>query len=588
VPQVRVYSPAAGKKYRVANFKWEEFVQEDGWGNGVTITGPEVAMAMKGVSINFSRMSGENQFFNIYQIGSYGKCNVPPDTVVAKDIDVNYFMDRLYSTATDFLNAQIDYDSIQDSRDGKWYKTVDVYGTTWMAQNMNYETTYSYCYNGLDENCDKYGRLYSWKEAKDACPAGWHLPSSAEWDALWYGYIESAGSVMKSKVGWLNDGNVDGNGVDRFGFAALPAGEWVSSTGGFEELGRYANFWSSTPYDANGAYFVSMFYENKYAEILPDNFGTNGYSVRCIKTEEVTVDSTGCESTDLWCKNTSRDNNYRVNTGVDVGGATSGFWWDTYDNADGGQSIITWPAARGNEYNASVLDSIIDYCKGLCGTYTLTRGTLEEYDPYVMLGFSVAGKPNESSDNVPADVSGWEGICITYTVSVSASLELGLGDTKDAAIGYDNPYTTLPKSETADEVCTTWGKFKQAGWGKGKVTGDEAGAALASVKFKIQAATGTSGSFNISGVRSIKDIEGVIKAKAAASAVKASLSGRTLSFAGIKSVATAEVMNLQGQVMLKGSVSSSASLDLSSIDAGVYMVRVAGKSVDFSQKIILK
>jgi hypothetical protein len=40
--------------------------------------------------------------------------------------------------------------------------------------------------------------------------------------------------------------------------------------------------------------------------------------------------------------------------------------------------------------------------------------------------------------------------------------------------------------------------------------------------------------------------------------------------------------------MLKGTVSSSASLDLSSIDAGVYMVRVAGKSVDFSQKIILK
>ena len=79
-----------------------------------------------------------------------------------------------------------------------------------------------------------------------------------------------------------------------------------------------------------------------------------------------------------------------------------------------------------------------------------------------------------------------------------------------------------------------------------------------------------------------------IKNVAAASAVKATLSGRTLSFAGIKSVATAEVMNLQGQVIVKGAVSSSASLDLSSVDAGVYLVRVAGKSVDFSQKIVIK
>ena len=280
---------------------------------------------------------------------------------------------------------------------------------------------------------------------------------------------------------------------------------------------------------------------------------------------------------------------YRVETGFDNGTDTYGYWYDYNDKADGGLSKITWPVDKlGNDYSETALDPVIDECGGVCGTFALDEGTLD-YKPFVGLGFNISGTETTSGGSAtPENVTGWEGICITYTVSVSASLELGLGDTKDAAIGYDNPYTTLPKSETADEVCTTWGKFKQAGWGQGKVTGEEAGAALASVKFKIQAATGTSGSFNISGVRSIKDIEGVIKAKAAASAVKASLSGRTLSFAGIKSVATAEVMNLQGQVMLKGSVSSSASLDLSSIDAGVYMVRVAGKSVDFSQKIILK
>ena len=281
---------------------------------------------------------------------------------------------------------------------------------------------------------------------------------------------------------------------------------------------------------------------------------------------------------------------YRVETGFDNGTDTYGYWYSYNDKADGGLSTITWPVDKlGNDYSDEALDPVIEHCGGVCGDFALDEGTLD-YKPFVGLGFNIAGTEDPTGGSAtPEDASAWGGICITYTVSVSAALELGLGDDKDAAIGYDNPYTTLPKSESADEVCTAWGKFKQAGWGKGKVTGDEAGAALASVKFKIQAATGTSGSFNIMKVRSIEDgpIKG-IKASAAASAVKATLSGRTLSFAGIKSAATAEVMNLQGQVMLKGSVSSSASLDLSSIDAGVYLVRVAGKSVDFSQKIILK
>jgi len=278
---------------------------------------------------------------------------------------------------------------------------------------------------------------------------------------------------------------------------------------------------------------------------------------------------------------------YRVDTGFDNGTDTYGYWYSYNDKADGGLSTITWPVEKlGNEYSSDALDPVIDECGGVCGDFSLDEGTLE-YKPFVGLGFNISGTETTSGGSAtPENATAWGGICITYTVSVSASLELGLGDTKDAAIGYDNPYTTLPKSETADEVCTAWDKFKQAGWGTGKVTGAEAGAALASIKFKIQAATGTTGKFNISGVRSVEDI--AVKSKAAASAVKATLSGRTLSFAGIKSAATAEVMNLQGQVMLKGSVSSSASLDLSSIDAGVYLVRVAGKSVDFSQKIILK
>lgn len=276
---------------------------------------------------------------------------------------------------------------------------------------------------------------------------------------------------------------------------------------------------------------------------------------------------------------------YFVNTGLDNGTETAGYWYD-YADGPGGQSAVTWPVEKGNDYSTDALDPIIDECQGVCGTFTLVQGT-NTYDPFVGIGFNVAGTEEPTGgEATPADASAWGGVCITYTVDVKASLEMGLGDTKDSELGYDVPFVSLPKSASANEVCTAWSGFKQAGWGKGKITGDAAAAILAALKFKIQGKDGTSGSFNIMAVSSMNDVG--IKNVAAASAVKATLSGRTLSFAGIKSVATAEVMNLQGQVIVKGAVSSSASLDLSSVDAGVYLVRVAGKSVDFSQKIVIK
>jgi hypothetical protein len=75
-----------------------------------------------------------------------------------------------------------------------------------------------------------------------------------------------------------------------------------------------------------------------------------------------------------------------------------------------------------------------------------------------------------------------------------------------------------------------------------------------------------------------------IKAVRGASSAKAVLTGRTLSFKGVKA-GTVEVLDVQGQVVAKGDVSSA--LNLASLDAGVYMVRVAGK-VSFTNKIVLK
>jgi len=183
---------------------------------------------------------------------------------------------------------------------------------------------------------------------------------------------------------------------------------------------------------------------------------------------------------------------YQINTGI-----AEAEWYMFNDSAEGGHSTITWPVPLGTEYYSEAFDPVIDECEGVCGTFNLNQGSMD-HKPYVGVGFNLAGRAASE-----VDASAAAGICITYTSDVSVALLLGLSDEKEDAIGYDNPFTTLPKSETASEVCTAWERFKQAGWGTGKITGDEAAAALVAVKFKIQADDSTTGKFSITGIRSI-------------------------------------------------------------------------------------
>lgn len=185
-----------------------------------------------------------------------------------------------------YLNPDIDYGEFTDERDGQVYKTVTIGTQIWMAENLNYNTNDSYCYGNNASNCSKYGRLYTWSAAMNACPSGWHLPSDTEWNTLWtaVGRTSTAGTKLKSTSGWYS-----GNGTDSFGFAVLPAG-YRNNDGNFRNEGDFADFWSSTENSSDGAYDWYFRYDddNMYNYWSNKNYA---HSVRCLRGSSPTSSS---------------------------------------------------------------------------------------------------------------------------------------------------------------------------------------------------------------------------------------------------------------------------------------------------------
>ena len=179
--------------------------------------------------------------------------------------------------------------SMKDPRDGKTYKTVKIGKQVWMAENLNYDIKHSYCYDDDPENCEKYGRLYTWVAANYVCPEGWHLPTKEEFEILMsnVGGIETAGKMLKSKQGWdsyeheFEHALQDGNGIDKYGFNVLPAGDRYYDYD-FYRAGKNAYFWCATESGENHAYLLDLYYASEHA-FLDDGLKDFAASVRCLR-----------------------------------------------------------------------------------------------------------------------------------------------------------------------------------------------------------------------------------------------------------------------------------------------------------------
>ena len=233
--------------------------------------------------------------------------------------------------------------------EGNVYATVQIGNQCWMRDNLRTTTSPStgtylipaadanYTYTGKQarwNNNDSatyapmnYGLLYNWNAAVDTfntaygetsvntsssnavsvtftghrrgiCPAGWHLPSDAEWTAMTNyvgsqseypcgGNSSNIAKALASTEGWnTNTSNCAvGNDLtanNATGFSAVPAGRCYGSS--FDLAGYIAYFWSATHYESGpvSAYYRSLNFNNAYVDGGIYN-KANGFSVRCLR-----------------------------------------------------------------------------------------------------------------------------------------------------------------------------------------------------------------------------------------------------------------------------------------------------------------
>ncbi len=190
---------------------------------------------------------------------------------------------------------QVESGIMRDSRDGKTYKTAKIAKQEWMAENLNYSKL-GVCYENKNENCDKYGRIYTATEAKKACPSGWHLPDRREWDMLKQvvgrdtttfaifdqdrssSITMTAANSLRSVDGWGTEEYEKGD--DDFGLSVKPGYYEFRGRDGFgSNDGKVAVFWNSNEINSK---YTSLTYLRPHAMAVIDDKKESRFSVRCI------------------------------------------------------------------------------------------------------------------------------------------------------------------------------------------------------------------------------------------------------------------------------------------------------------------
>lgn len=184
--------------------------------------------------------------------------------------------------------------------------TVTIGTQTWMKKNLDVSKyrngdviqevtdpsawanliTGAWCYyENKSDNGTTYGKLYNWYAVNDPrglAPAGWHIPTDAEWTSL-VAFLRGesvAGGAMK-ETGTTHWMSPNSDATNSSGWAGLPGGS-LDPIGTFFGVPRSGGWWSSTESDTTNAWRRRLYFKDGYIERLSTN-KQSGFSVRCVR-----------------------------------------------------------------------------------------------------------------------------------------------------------------------------------------------------------------------------------------------------------------------------------------------------------------
>lgn len=328
-------------KWNSAESLGSSIIYDDGTNIGIGTTNPSFKLDVAGSAYAYSNVKFATTSGNVgigttnpnYKLHVEGSVKIS-DIVTANTPGTG---DSLALATVGFITAYVDFlkyqhtplpgcgNNITDA-DGNSYPTVQIGGQCWMAKNMNVGTLIpaksspdpnnqiieKWCYAGNANNCNTYGAYYSWDEAMQGsmtegaqgiCPAGWHIPTDAEFNVLErttlfmidspnpqnpcdlvstsYDRCSDISGPNGVSIALFAEGTYFGpyRGSGLTGFNGSPSGQYYSD-GSFLSPTSSLSLWTST---------ASLIYS--YQRILGNSIGSgrrdfkreDGLSVRCIK-----------------------------------------------------------------------------------------------------------------------------------------------------------------------------------------------------------------------------------------------------------------------------------------------------------------
>ena len=143
---------------------------------------------------------------------------------------------------------------------GKEYPYVRIGNQLWLAENLKFAipgvtldvspVTYNDVCILSNPNTPGYANQYGYLYTRGAAvqissggylPSGWRVPTKTDIETL-NSYLSNNGLVLKSSSGWYDNGN----GTDDYRFNALPAGYYDSSNGGYLDITKKFEIWTTT------------------------------------------------------------------------------------------------------------------------------------------------------------------------------------------------------------------------------------------------------------------------------------------------------------------------------------------------------